>query len=103
MRLALRAACSVGVVGGGVVALDRKTNTTAQTAARPKRSAAFQPKGLRNLVGPAWKVVPCWPDSVVSSMASRYPQSVGKTRKGRRWAEIVGFSPTPTHSIKIGS
>ena len=36
---------------------------------------------LRNLVGPTWKVVPCWPDSVVSSMSPRYPQSVGKTRK----------------------
>ena len=58
---------------------------------------------LLNLVGPTWKVVPCWPDSVVSSMAPRYPQSVGKTRKGRRWAGNGGFSPTPAHLIKTES
>ena len=90
MRLSRRMACSVGMAGcRGVIIRGRKTkkNTTAQTAARPKRSAAFQPKRLRSLIGAGRKPAPCWLDNVVSSISPRYPQSLGKTRKGRRWAE----------------
>ena len=70
-------ACAVGVV-----VLDRKTNTTAQMAGKPK-GAAFHPERLRNLVGTAWNVVPCWLCGGVSSLAPRYSQSVSKTRKSR--------------------